>query len=264
MTKSETPRPIDLDDDDNGLVNSKAGSSALALQDDGSAAEEGNANLKLKLDLRILRHGWKAPETSDLHGPCPGLNMYAVKLCLTSSTDNVSVALRIMVSFHEMAKNITIKVVLDVVLEGFNIDPSIFILAAKLRLLTTGTPDSFTLNDLKLHGTIEHDTSLSCSDFLLGDNVHFNETIYTMLTQSNPGVDYFNATSTGQVLKKRLADDTITNPSIINTIKEFTSCTGESVLYLSIMGNPTTGIAPKKFVDIFFCKEHDLSDWGHY
>ncbi|KAK0184724.1 hypothetical protein F5146DRAFT_1144828 [Armillaria mellea] len=43
-TKSETPRSIDLDDDDDGLVNSKMGSSASALQDDGSAAEEGNAS----------------------------------------------------------------------------------------------------------------------------------------------------------------------------------------------------------------------------
>ncbi len=101
---------------------------------------------------------------------------------------------------------------------------------------------------LRRHGTIEHDASLSRSDFLLGDNVHFNETIYTTLTQSNPGFDYFNATSAGQVQKKRLADDTIANPGIINTIKEFTVRTRESALYLSVMGDPTTGVAPKKYV----------------
>ncbi len=101
---------------------------------------------------------------------------------------------------------------------------------------------------LRRHGTIEHDASLSRSDFLLGDNVHFNETVYTTLTQSNPGFDYFNATSAGQVQKKRLADDTIANPGIINTIKEFTVRTRESALYLSVMGDPTTGVAPKKYV----------------
>ncbi|KAG7442604.1 uncharacterized protein BT62DRAFT_935907 [Guyanagaster necrorhizus] len=97
-------------------------------------------------------------------------------------------------------------------LEGFNVDPSILILSAKVGLLTTEAPDSVTLDDLKLHGTIEHDASLPRSDYLLGYNLHFNETIYTTLTQSNPGVDYFNATSVGQVQKQRLADDTLANP----------------------------------------------------
>ncbi len=98
------------------------------------------------------------------------------------------------------------------------------------------------------HGIIEHDASLSRSDYNLGDNLHFNETIYTTLTQSNPGVDYFNATSAGQVQKKRLADDTIANPRITNTIKERILRTGESALYLSVMGDPVTGVAQKKYV----------------
>ncbi|KAK0187630.1 hypothetical protein F5146DRAFT_1141090 [Armillaria mellea] len=37
-------RPVDLDDDDDGLVRSKMGSSASDLQDDGSTAEEGDAS----------------------------------------------------------------------------------------------------------------------------------------------------------------------------------------------------------------------------
>ncbi|KAK0505362.1 Peroxidase, family 2-domain-containing protein [Armillaria luteobubalina] len=188
------------------------------------------------IDLKL--HGWQAPGGSDLRGPCPGLNTLANHGFLPRD-----------------GKNITIKMILDAGLEGFNIDPTILISAAKVGLLTTNAPDSFTLDDLKLHGTIEHDTSLSRSDFLLGDNVHFNETIYTTLTQSNPGLDYFNATSAGQVQKKRLADDTLANPGIINTSKEFNMRTGESALYLSVMGDPVTGVAPKQFVDIFFREE---------
>ncbi|KAK0475486.1 hypothetical protein IW261DRAFT_1567884 [Armillaria novae-zelandiae] len=105
------------------------------------------------------------------------------------------------------------------------------------------------------NGCIEHDASLSRSDSLLGNNLHFNETIYTTLTQSNLGLDYFDATSAGKVQKKRLADDTLANPRIINTAKVFTVRTGESALYLSVMGNPVTGVVPKKFVDIFFRQE---------
>ncbi|KAK0475485.1 Chloroperoxidase [Armillaria novae-zelandiae] len=183
-------------------------------------------------------HEWRAPRASDLRGPCPGLNTLANHGFLPRD-----------------GKNINIKMVLEAGLEGFNIDSILLILAAKVGLLTTNAPDSFTLDDLKLHGTIEHDASLSRSDFLLGDNVHFNETIYTTLTQSNPGFDYFNATSAGQVQKKRLAEDTLANPCIVNTINEVTVRTGESALYLSVMGDPVTGVAPKKFVDIFFREE---------
>ncbi|KAK0475469.1 Chloroperoxidase [Armillaria novae-zelandiae] len=183
-------------------------------------------------------HEWKAPGAYDLRGPCPGLNTLANHGFLPRD-----------------GRNITIDIVLKAASEGYNFDPSVLILAAKVGLLTTDAPDSFTLDDIKLHGTIEHDASLSRSDYLLGDNVHFNETIFTTLAESNPGVDYFNATSAGQVQKKRLADDILANPGIINTSKEFFIRSGESAFYLSVMGDPVTGVAPKKFVDIFFREE---------
>lgn len=147
--------------------------------------------------------------------------------------------------------------VLDAALDDFNIDRSVLFPVVEYFLLSTKTPlsDSFTLDDLKLHGIIEHDASLSRSDYDLGDNLHFNETVYSTLAESNPSVDYFNATSAGQVQKKRLADDTIANPCITNTIKERTIRTGESALYLSVMGDPMTGVAPKKFVNVFFREE---------
>lgn len=96
------------------------------------------------------------------------------------------------------------------------------------------------------HNTIEHDASLSRSDFAIGDNLHFNETIFQTLANSNPGVDYYNATSAGRVQKQRLADDIIANPNITNTAKEITIRTRESALYLSVMGGAQTGVAPKK------------------
>jgi hypothetical protein len=96
------------------------------------------------------------------------------------------------------------------------------------------------------HGSIEHDASISRGDFATGDNFSFNETIYRALAESNPGVDYYNGTSAGQVQKRRLAESQATNPNNTNTLKEFQIRSQESVLYLSIMGDPKTGIAPKK------------------
>ncbi|KAJ7587586.1 hypothetical protein C8J56DRAFT_942161, partial [Mycena floridula] len=39
-----------------------------------------------------------------------------------------------------------------------------------------------------------------------------------------------------------------TNPQLINTSKEFAARSGESALYLSVMSNLMTGVAPKKSV----------------
>ncbi|KAJ7586271.1 Cloroperoxidase, partial [Mycena floridula] len=139
--------------------------------------------------------------------------------------------------------------------DGFNVQSDVLFTAARLGLTTSTSLDTFTLDDIKLYNSIEHDASLSRGDFALGDNLHFNETIYQTLANSNPGVDYFNATSAGQVQKQRLADSQATNPKNINTSKEFGIRSGQSALYLSVFGDPMTGVAPKEFVNIFFREE---------
>ncbi|KAK0505376.1 Chloroperoxidase [Armillaria luteobubalina] len=170
-------------------------------------------------------HEWKAPGPSDLRGPCPGLNTLANHGFLPRDD-----------------KNITINMVLKAGKEGFNVDPDVLILAAKVGLLTTNALDSFTLDDIKLHGTIEHDASLSRSDYNLGDNA---STISTRPPQAK---------------SRKNASLMIPSPtpvsSRLNTDKEFFVRTRESALYLSVMGDPAMGsVAPKKFVDIFFREE---------
>ena len=97
------------------------------------------------------------------------------------------------------------------------------------------------------HDNIEHDASLSRSDFALGDNLSFNETIYSTLASSNPGVDYYNVTSAGWAMKERLYIASEANPELKNTGKEkFQARAGESQLYLIAMGDVATGKAPKE------------------
>ncbi|THU98013.1 hypothetical protein K435DRAFT_777689 [Dendrothele bispora CBS 962.96] len=124
--------------------------------------------------------------------------------------------------------------------------PDILATAVKVASLTTDDPFSFTLDDIKLHSNIEHDASLSREDFALGDNVRFNETIFTTLANSNPGFDFYNTTSAGEVQRLRLADSEARNPTINNTQKEFTIRSAESGFYLSVMGDPLVGVAPKE------------------
>ncbi|KAJ6590009.1 Cloroperoxidase [Mycena vulgaris] len=184
------------------------------------------------------KYGFIPPKPTDSRGPCPALNALSNHGYLPRN-----------------GQNLTIRSVLQASTDVYNIDPAVLIGVAKLGLLTSNEPDSFTLEDLKLHGTIEFDASLSRADFATGDNFHFNETIFSTLANANPGVDYYNVTSAGQVQFERLADSERTNPNITNTDKEIGFRSFTSALYLAVFGNVTTGVAPKNFVQIWFSEE---------
>ncbi|KAF8174810.1 Cloroperoxidase [Mycena galopus ATCC 62051] len=183
-------------------------------------------------------HQWNAPTATDLRSPCPGLNTLANHGYLPRNGANISVPM-----------------MLQAALDGFNVGSDAIIQAAKFGILSGNAPTTLDLNALALHNLIEHDASISRQDFALGNNLVFNETIFTTLANANPGVDYYNATSAGQVMHDRLAISLATNPNITNTPKEFLLRTRESALYLSIMGGAVTAMAPKNFVQIFFREE---------
>ncbi|KAF7358739.1 hypothetical protein MSAN_01212900 [Mycena sanguinolenta] len=166
----------------------------------------------------------ESPTATDVRSPCPGLNTLANHGYLPRS-----------------GKNLSIPMMLQAALDGFNVGSDSIIQAAKFGLLSGDAPTTLDLDALRLHNLIEHDASISRQDFALGDNLHFNETIFSTLANANPGVDYYNATSAAQVQHDRLAISLATNPNITNTPKEFLLRTRESALYLSIMGNPVTG-----------------------
>ncbi|KAE9382418.1 Cloroperoxidase, partial [Gymnopus androsaceus JB14] len=184
-------------------------------------------------------HRWMAPGENDLRSPCPGMNTLANHGFLPRD-----------------GRNITIPMVIRAI-DGVYNNPSdpVLNLALKLALLTTDAPDSFTLDNLRLHGTIEHDASLSRSDESLGDNVHFNSTIFATVAEANPGSDFYDTTSIGQAMEERLALAKKANPNLLNTVKERQSQLLEASLFLSVMGDARTGIAPKKFVHVFFYEE---------
>ncbi|KAF8894242.1 Peroxidase, family 2-domain-containing protein [Mucidula mucida] len=181
-------------------------------------------------------HEFVAPGPNDVRSPCPGLNSLANHGYLPRD-----------------GKNITIPIMMQAGIEGFNVQPDVILLAARVSLLTsTYAWDAFSLEDIRLHGNIEHDASISRMDEALGSNWEFNEDIYSVLANSNPGSDNYNASSAGAVQHERLMQSLRDNNETRNTLHELTIRTRESALYLSVMGNATTGEAPKKFVDVFF------------
>ncbi|KAF7350811.1 hypothetical protein MSAN_01642700 [Mycena sanguinolenta] len=184
-------------------------------------------------------HEWVAPAATDVRSPCPGLNTLANHGYLPRT-----------------GKNISIPMILQAAMDGFDVGPGAIIQAAKFGLLSGDAPTTMDLDALKLHNLIEHDASISRNDLAVtGDNLHFNETIFTTLANANPGVDYYNATSAAHVQDERLAISLATNPHVTNTPKEVEVRTRESGLCLSVMGDPLTGVAPRQFVQIFFQEE---------
>ncbi|KAJ7862045.1 Peroxidase, family 2-domain-containing protein [Mycena olivaceomarginata] len=187
-------------------------------------------------------HEFRAPGPGDVRGPCPGLNTLANHGYLPRN-----------------GKQFTVKTLLDAGLAGFNLDPPPITVAAKFGIMTTDSPtwDRINLDALSAHNIIEHDASISRNDFGdgTGDNTHFNETTFATLANSNPGKDYYDPVSAGEVQRARLAHSLATNPFTVNTQKEFLLRSRESALYLSIFGDPATGIASKEFVNIFFREE---------
>ncbi|KAK1215516.1 hypothetical protein PQX77_021880 [Marasmius sp. AFHP31] len=184
------------------------------------------------------QHQFQAPMETDARSPCPGLNTLANHRFLPRD-----------------GNNITIPMVLQASNNGFNVQRDMVLLAAKAALLTSPLDDQFSLADIGLHRNIEHDASLSRLDRNLGDHIPFNESIFTTLSTSNPGVDFYNATSAGQVQKARLEESKSTNPKLRSTIKEFQVRSRESLLYLMVMSGDELGVAPKRFVDVFFREE---------
>ncbi|KAJ7897603.1 hypothetical protein B0H14DRAFT_2332502, partial [Mycena olivaceomarginata] len=117
-------------------------------------------------------------------------------------------------------KQFTVKTLLDAGLAGFNVDPPPTV-AAKFGIMTTDSPtwDKIDLNALSAHNIIEHDASISRNDLGdgIGDNTHFNETTFATLANSNPGKDYYNPVSAGEVQRARLAHSLGTSPFTVNT-----------------------------------------------
>ncbi|KAF5331315.1 hypothetical protein D9758_015794 [Tetrapyrgos nigripes] len=193
---------------------------------------------------------YQPPRKGDARSPCPFLNTLANHGYLPRD-----------------GKGIDIPTVLDACQKGFNVAPDVLGTFGKLGLLTSTNFTFFSLDQLNLHGCIETDASLSRADAFFNapdnanGNLNFNETVYQTLASSNPGVDYYNTTSAGQVMKARLDDSIAKNSQLVNGQREINFRSTESALYLIVLGDPKTGVAPKKFVDTLFREERFPDGW---
>ncbi|KAF8142872.1 hypothetical protein K438DRAFT_1994519 [Mycena galopus ATCC 62051] len=148
-------------------------------------------------------HQWAPPTANDVRSPSLGsIRMLTLTL---SNAVNVLAASRTMAAVGKcFGACKTEGLMLFLILDGFNVGPDTIIQAAKFGLLFGNTPITLDLDALKLHNLVECDASISRGDLAVtGDNLHFNETIFTNLANANPSVDYYNASSAAHVQDER-------------------------------------------------------------
>jgi hypothetical protein len=184
---------------------------------------------------------WSPPGPNDVRSPCPGLNSLANHGILPHS-----------------GKGLTIPILIKALKEGLNvgIDFSTAIGSAGL-LSVPNTPlaTSFDLNNLDEHNfPIEHDASLSRSDYYLdnGDNFSFNQTVFDEILAFYKGMTATSIPVAAKAKYARVKEETGRDAHFTYTPQQFVLSYGETALYLSTMGDPITGVAPLKYVKVFF------------
>ncbi|PKS08140.1 hypothetical protein jhhlp_005415 [Lomentospora prolificans] len=184
-------------------------------------------------------HAWNAPSSRDRRGPCPFLNSLANHGFI-----------------HRSGKDISIDELVNGIDEAVNLSPNSSRPVAELAATTstTGNPTTFHLDDLNLHGVIEHDGSLSRNDIYFGDNHSFNPKIYNSVAKyfTKPKITIEAA---AKARKARLAAAAAANPEFHFTAQEEQFSQFETALYLAVFGTGTEGNAPTKWVDALFREE---------
>lgn len=189
---------------------------------------------------------WAPPGPGDVRSPCPGLNSLANHGILPRN-----------------GKGLTIPILINALSSGLNVGPDFSTVIGTAGLLSVPNNPlavSFDLNNLDKHNfPIEHDASLSRADFNEGgDNTSFNQTIFNEVLAFYEGSDYTSIPVAAIAKYARVQTELARDPKFTYTPQQFVLSYGETALYLSVMGDPITGVAPLDYVKIFFGKQLDL------
>lgn len=213
-------------------------------------------------------HPWIKPGPGDVRSPCPGLNTLANHGILPRN-----------------GKGLTVPMLNSALLSGYNVGMDFSTVIGSAGLLSSPTAPlatSFDLDNLDKHNfPIEHDASLSRLDLQqTGDNHSFNNATWQTVLAYVQGQSTFTIPTAAKAKYNRVQTQAKTNPTFTYTPLQFVlSCTslfprhtsivmcicspfmltktldGETALYLSVMGDPITGIAPVSYVRTFFEQE---------
>lgn len=181
------------------------------------------------------------PRPGDVRSPCPGLNALA----------NHDICPR-------DGKGYTIPLLIDCLKKGMNMgaDFSLFVGAAGIRSNPNFLSLEFDLDQLDHHDmVIEHDASLSRADVSTGNNYSFNQTIWDTVLAYYDGMTETSIPVAAKAKYNRVQTESKRDPTFTYGPVQFIFSYGETAIYLSTMGDPTTGVAPIEYVRSLFEEE---------
>ncbi|GIZ39514.1 hypothetical protein CKM354_000289500 [Cercospora kikuchii] len=187
-------------------------------------------------------HEYRAPGPNDVRSPCPGINSLANHGFIPRD-----------------GKNLTPAIMVAGLKEGINVGADFGLLVGQTATLANRDPlaGTFNLDDLRAHNfPIEHDVSLSRQDVYQGNNLVFNQNVFNEVLGFYQGMNAATIPVAAQTIWSRVETQRRLNPdTLIYGPRQLFLSLGETSLYLSVMGDPLTGVAPVSYVKSLFENE---------
>ncbi|KAI8961485.1 Cloroperoxidase [Daldinia sp. FL1419] len=193
-------------------------------------------------------HPWQAPGPNDFRGPCPMLN--------TLSNHNF---------LPHDGRNITKDKVINAMASALNFNESLGALMFQMAIVANPDPNAtfFTLEQLNVHGVLEHDGSLSRPDAFFGNNHIFNESIFneTKVYWTGEILDA-NMLANGKVARQLNSKAFNPNYTFTSSIEYFSL--GEVSAPIIAFGDLQAATVNRTLVEYFFENERLPTELGWY
>ena len=186
-------------------------------------------------------HEYVAPSGSAVRSPCPGLNSLANHGFINRD-----------------GKKLTIPALIKGFKDGLNVGADFTTAIGLMGLQSAPNPlsSTFDLDNLDQHNfPNEHDGSQSRRDAYFGDDHTFNQDTFNQVLAYYEGMEETSIPVASKARYNRIETARSEDPEFIYGVRQLVLSTGETALYLSTMGDPTTGVAPVKYVKSLFEKE---------
>lgn len=177
--------------------------------------------------------------SDSIRGPCPGLNILANHGYIPRNGRNISAAAAI-----------------EAQMTAFNFDQASAAspIAGALSVSTTGYSDTFNLDDLARPGA-DRDGDLSRADIYFGDNISFNQTIWSSVMQHWPDATV-TFSQAAEARAARLRDAAAENPGFTQPEAAVSgSCTQLAGVLCAFGGSAADGGARRDWINASFVEE---------
>ncbi|KAF7966174.1 hypothetical protein HWV62_39750 [Athelia sp. TMB] len=176
-------------------------------------------------------HAFQHPRSTDIRGPCPGLNTLASHGYLPRN--GIASPQEIVKAVQEgfnMANDMAILITWGAFLVDGNHLTNLVSIGHKSAETGASPPAPAIVGGLNTHGVFEGDASTTRGDFFFGDNYSFNETLFDVFLGKSKvyGGGKYNASAAAEVRWARIQDSIARNPNFTFTTPRYFTAYAES------------------------------------